>query len=73
MKSSSHSGIPSPMQFPATPSLQFPVVPSLIRVSAGSKETDRSCGGGVEEEVMVELDDSPGTANGTKFSVLQRA
>ena len=67
MKSSSHSGIPFPLQFPATPSQQFPVAPSLLRVSAGSKERDRSCRGGVEEEVVVELDDSPGTANGRSY------
>ena len=28
---------------------------------AASKETDRYCGGDVEDEVVVELDDSPGT------------
>ena len=28
--------------------------------------------GDVEDEAVVELDDSPGTTNGTKFSVLQR-
>ena len=60
MKSSSHSGTPS-LQVPATSSLQFPVAPTLLRVFAGSKEIDRSCGGDVEDEVVVELDDSPGT------------
>ena len=72
MKSSSHSGIPSLLQFPATPSLQFLLAPSLLRVFAGSRETDRSCGGHVEDEVVVELDGSPGSTHGTKFSVLQR-
>ena len=33
---------------------------------------DRSCGGDVEDEVVVELDDSPGTTKRTKFSVLQK-
>ena len=33
---------------------------------------DRSCGGDVEDKAVVELDDSPQTTNGTKFSVLQR-
>ena len=54
MKSSSHSGIPS-LQFPGTSSLQFPGAPSLLRVLAGSEGIDRSCGGDVEEEVLVEL------------------
>ena len=36
------------------------------------QETGRSCGGDVEDDGVVELDDSPGTTNGTKFSVLQR-
>ena len=71
MKSCSHTGIPL-LQFPATPSLQFPVAPSLLRVFAGSKETDRSCGGDVEDEAVVELDDSSGPTDGTKFSVLFR-
>ena len=44
----------------------------LLRVFAGSTEIDRSCGGDVEEEVVVELDDSPGTTKGTNFSVLQK-
>ena len=58
VKSSSHAGIPS--------------VSSLLRVFGGSNEIERSCGGDVEEEVVVELDDSPGTTNRTKFSVLQK-
>ena len=61
MKSSSHSGIPSLLQFPATPSQQFLVASSLLRVFAGSKRIDRSCGGDVEDKVVVELDDSPRT------------
>ena len=71
VKFSSHSGIPSPLPFPATPLLQSSASP-LLSVFAGSNETDRSCGGDDEEEVVVELDDSPGTTNGTKFSVLQK-
>ena len=55
MKCSSHSGISS-LQFSATSSLQFPVPPSLLRLFAGSKEIDGSCGGDVEDEVVVELD-----------------
>ena len=69
MKSSSHSGIHSPLQFPTTPSLQFPVAPSLLRIFVGFKE-DRFCGGDVEDEAVVKLDASPGTNNGTKFSDL---
>ena len=67
-KSSSPSGIPSPLRFPATPLPQSSVVSSLLRVLAGSNEIDGrwSCG-------AVELDDSTGTTNGTKFSVLQKA
>ena len=65
-------GLPSPFQFPATPLPQCSETSSLLRVFAGSNEIDESCGGDVEEEVLVELDVSPGTANGTKFSVLQK-
>ena len=68
MKSSGHSGTPS-LECPATSSPQFPVAPSLLRVFAGSKERHRSCGDDVEDEVVVELDDSPGTTKRTKFSV----
>ena len=46
--------------------------PWLLRAFAGSKEIDGSCGCDVEDEAVVELDDSPGTTNGTKFSDLQR-
>ena len=67
LKSSSHLGIPSPFQFPATSSLQFPVAPSLVLVFAGSIETDESCVGNVEDEVVVELDDSPGSTKGSVF------
>ena len=66
LRSSSHSGI-LVLQFPATSLLQFPVTPSGLRLLAQPK--DRPCGGDVEDEVVVELDDSPGT---TKFSVLQK-
>ena len=52
MKSSSHSAIPS-LQGPATSSPEFPVAPLLLREFAGSKGTDRSFGGDVEEEVVV--------------------
>ena len=69
MKSSNHSGIPSPLHSPATPSLQFPVAPSSLRIFAGCIEIDRFCGGDVEEKVVGELDDSPRTTYGTKFSV----
>ena len=71
-KSSSHPGIPSPLQFPATPLPQPSVASSLHHVFAGSNEMHKSCGGDVEEEDVVELDDSPGTTNGRKFSVPQQ-
>ena len=32
----------------------------------------RSCASDVDEKVVVELDDSPGTTNGTKFSIHQK-
>ena len=63
-KSSSHSRMDSP--------LQFPEAPWLLRIFAGSKEANKCRGGDVEDEAVVELDDSPGTADGTKFSVLQK-
>ena len=44
VKSSRHSEIPS---------LQLPVAPSLHRVFAGSKAKDRSCGGDVEEWLVL--------------------
>ena len=72
MKSFSHTGIPSPLQFPATPLLQSSVASSLLRVFACSNEIDRSSRSDVEEEVVVKLDDSPGITSGTKFSVLQK-
>ena len=33
---------------------------------------DESCGGDAEDELVPEFDDNPGTARGTKFSVLQK-
>ena len=50
-----------------THSLQFPVIPSLLRVFTGSTEKGWSCGAEIEDETVVELDDSLGTTNGTKF------
>ena len=67
MKSSSRSGIPS-LHFPATHSLQFPEDPSSLRVFPERNETKRNCGSDVEHEDAVEVDDSPVTTRGTKFS-----
>ena len=66
MKSSSHSGIPL-LLCPSTCSMQFSATSSLLREFAGSNEIDRSCGCDVEEELVLVLDDSPGTTKGTKF------
>ena len=71
VKSSGHSGIPL-LVLPATCSLQFPATSSFLRDFAGSSEMDRSCGCDVEEELVLEFDDCPGTTKGTKFSVLQK-
>ena len=68
---SSHSGILSPLQFPATRSPQFPVAFTLLLIIVGSKE-NRSGGGDVEDEAVAEFDDSFGTTNGPKFPALQR-
>ena len=57
---------------PQLPCYSSSVASSLPRVFAGSNEKDRSCEGDVDEEVVVELDDSPGATNGTKFWVLQK-
>ena len=72
VKSSSHSGMPSPLQFPATPLPQTSVASSRLRIFSGSKEIDGSCEGDVKEKDVVELDDSPGTTSGTKVSVPQK-
>ena len=66
MKSSSHSGILS-LQFPTTLSRYNSRSPF---VTSWTKETDTSCGTDVEDVAVVELNDSRGITNGTKFSVL---
>ena len=50
---------------PAIPLLQSSVASSLLRVFAGSNERERSYGGNIYEEVVVGLDDSPGTTKRT--------
>ena len=50
----------------------IPDTPSSLRRFAGSAELDESCGNDAEDELVLELDDSPGTATGTKFFVLHR-
>ena len=46
---------------------------SSHRKLAGLGEVlDESCGNGVKDDLALELHDNPGTATGTKFSVLHR-
>ena len=45
---------------------------SLRFVAGLEKVLDESCGGDVEDELVPELDDNPGTTRGTKFSVLHK-
>ena len=63
------SAFPARSPCAASTRRQFPGASSLLREFAGFKE---SCGGDVEEELVLEFDDSPGTTKGTYFSVLQR-
>ena len=50
-----------------------PETSSSIRTLAGLEEVlDESCGNDVEDELALGLDDNPGTATGTKISVLQK-
>ena len=52
-------------------SRQFPGAGSSLRSVAGLEDVlDQSCGGDVEDELVPEFDDNPGTTRGTKFSVL---
>ena len=51
--------------FPAAPLRQFPGAPPSLRESDGFKKMDETCGGDVEEELVLELDGSPGTTKGT--------
>ena len=62
-KSSSHSG---------RSCKRFPAAPFLLREFAGFNEFDESCGGDVEDELVLEHDESPRTTRETKFSVLHR-
>ena len=62
--SSSHSGRPL-LLFPAASTRQFPGASSLLREIAGFNEVHESCGGDVEEELVLELDDSPRTTKST--------
>ena len=52
-------------------SRRFPGACSSLRCSSGLEEVlDESCSGDVEDELVPELDDNPGTTRGTTFSVL---
>ena len=54
-------------------SRQFPGASSWLRSVAGLDDAvDESCGGDVEDGLVPDLDDNPGTTRGTKCSVLQR-
>ena len=54
-------------------SRQFPGAGASLRCGAGLEDAlDESCGGDVEDELVPEFDDNPGTTTGTKFSVWQR-
>ena len=49
-------------------SCQFPGAGSSLRSVAGLQDVlDESCGGDVEDELVPEFDDNPGTTRGTKF------
>ena len=55
------------------PCANFLVVPRYFVNLPGREEVlDEPCGDDVEDELVLELDDSPGTTKRTKFSVLQR-
>ena len=54
-------------------SRQFPDAGSSLRSDAGLEDAlDESCGGDVEDELKAELDCTPRTTRGKKFSVLHR-
>ena len=57
MKSSSHSGRSS-LLFPAASTRQFLGASSLLRELNEFTEVDECCEGDVEEELVLELDDS---------------
>ena len=52
---------------------RFPDTSSSLRKLAGLENVlIESCGDDVEDELVLELDDNPGTTTGTTFSVLKR-
>ena len=54
-------------------SRQLPGAGSSLRSVAGLEDVlDEFCGGDVEDELVPEFDDNPGTTRGTIFSVLHR-
>ena len=54
-------------------SRQFPGARSSPRSVSGLEDAvDEYCGSDVEDELVPEFDNNPGTTRGTKFSVLQR-
>ena len=54
-------------------SRQFPGAGSSLRFLAGLEDAlDESCGSDIEDELVPELDDNPGTTRGTNISVLHK-
>ena len=52
---------------------RFPDACLSLRSVAGLEDVlDESCGGDVEDELVPEFDDNPGTTRGTKISVLHK-
>ena len=80
MKSTNHSRRSGRPRLHCYPSVYFLVnrASFLVRVrhfalvAELQDVRDESCGGDVEDELVPELDDNPGTTRGTKFSVLHK-
>ena len=54
-------------------SRQSPGTRSSLRSVAGLEDVlDESCGGDVEDELVPELDDHPGTARGMNISIMHK-
>ena len=75
VKSSNQNGISangSFLSFLSPPKDSLLLVSSLRSNTESEDELDESSGGDVEDELLSELTDNPGTTRGTKLSVLQR-
>ena len=51
---------------------QFPDTPSSLRKSAGFESLDETYSDDVEDELVLELDDSPGTETGKVFRLAKK-